>query len=135
MPPHEERFAPPVRSSIVWTPSFSAFSIGMSGMSLFRSGTHVRTVPAFGVRQEPWALCIGPSCPGRVLKAADSGGDPGAAAKAGSTRLITDIGPVAVKALGLFSTPVPSREHPVAMRVSPMFACGGGGLEMRAAWW
>ena len=50
-------------------------------------------------------------------------------------RLITGLGPMAVAALGLFSSPVATQAHPVAMRLSPMFSGGGGGLEMRCAWW
>jgi hypothetical protein len=135
MPPHEVRFASATRVGIVWTPSFSAFSIGLAGQGALRSVTQVTLAPALASRSEPWSLCIGPTCPGRARSSSDANGDPDASMKAGSMRLINGIGPIAVTALKLFSSPVATAAHPVAMRVSPMFAFGGGGLEMRCAWW
>lgn len=137
MPPHELRFAPVLRASIVATPAFSAFAIGLSGLALtsFRSDARLGLVLRFPLR-EPLPLCIGPSCPGQVSSSGPSSDEEASAsAKAGSMRLITGLGPVAVAALGLFSTPVATEAHPVVMRVSPMFAFGGGGLEMKCAWW
>ena len=134
MPLPGDRFASLPRPSIVWTSSFSAFSIGLSALASVRPGTSATARP-FGAPREPLSLCIGPACPGRARSAAYSDADAGSAVKAGSVRLITDLGPLGVTALGLFTNPVASKDHPLVMRVAPIFALSGGGLEMRCAWW
>lgn len=134
MPPRGDRFASLTRPSLVWTSTFSSFSIGLSALASARPST-LATLRPFGARREPLSLCIGAACPGRAPSSADVDLDPGTAVKAGSVRLITDLGPLGVTALGLFTNPVASKDHPVVMRVAPIFALSGGGLEMRCAWW
>jgi hypothetical protein len=120
-----------LRTSIVSTPAFAAFAIGVSGQASFRSTS---SAGSFAVPREAWSLCIGrPACP--TYGRSPTAGDAGSSVKAGSIRLITDLGPVGATALGLFANPVATPARPVALRLAPMFACGGGGLEMRAAWW
>ena len=137
MPPQEGRFAPPLRSGIVWTPAFSALSIGVSEQTSFRSSMRVRFASLVSASANaPWKLCVGPNCPGRASSGTSPvDADGSRAMKAGSLRLINNLGPMAIAALGLFSSPRASETHPIAMRVSPMFALGGGGLEMKCAWW
>ena len=48
---------------------------------------------------------------------------------------IESIGPVAASALALFMRPEMKKDQSVVVRVSPMFALGGYGLELRATWW
>jgi hypothetical protein len=135
MPPHEERFAPILRPGFVWTPAFSALSIGVSEQTSSRSSMSVTFASLLTPQAPPWKLCVGPTCPGRATESGPVDADGSGAMKAGSLRLVHDLGPAAQAALGLFSSPVASERHPVAMRVSPMFALGGGGVEMRCAWW
>jgi hypothetical protein len=61
--------------------------------------------------------------------------DPRTATPTASRRAIEAIGPIGSGALALFASPVPTRASPVVMRVLPMFALGGGGLELRGGWW
>lgn len=119
------------------TPAFSALSIGVSERTSFRSSMRVRFASLVSARANaPWKLCVGPNCPGPASSGTSPiDADGSRAMKAGSLRLINNLGPMAVAALGLFSSPRASETHPIAMRVSPMFALGGGGLEMKCAWW
>lgn len=114
MPAYEDRSALAARLRIVWTPSFAAFSTGVSGQAPFRSSPRLSLAP---------------------FVAQGGAGDPSASVKAGSVRLITALGPMGVAALGLFETPLATQAHPVVMRVAPVFGAGGGGLEMRCTWW
>jgi hypothetical protein len=61
--------------------------------------------------------------------------DPKTATPTASTQAIEAIGPIGSAALALFARPVPTRVSPVAMKVLPLFALGGGGLELRGAFW
>jgi hypothetical protein len=61
--------------------------------------------------------------------------DPTSSAPNQSRRMIEGIGPIAVAALALFSTPPLSKSQSLVIRVSPMFALGGAGIELRGRWW
>ena len=79
------------------------------------------------------AMCLDAVC--ARSRAVNVDVDPQTAGTASGKRLVDGLGPVAVAALALFSAPVPKRTRAMAMAVSPMFALGGAGLELRAAWW
>lgn len=84
-------------------------------------------------RDKAAAMCLGAAC--GIPRAVDLEIDPKTAGTASGKRLVEGIGPVAVAALAIFAAPVPKRSRALAMAVSPMFALGGAGLELRAAWW
>ncbi|HSO34678.1 MAG TPA: hypothetical protein VLT33_19220 [Labilithrix sp.] len=87
--------------------------------------------PALG---DDFSLCLGARCPAAwtVLR---PDGDPKTYGSAASARVVASLGAVGAAALSLFSNPTPKRLGSLALRPAPMFACGGAGLEMRAAWW
>lgn len=119
------------RANVMPAPFFLLLPIGVSGRASFRTSTRVEkpSMVTFGADD---SLCLGARCAPRlgsrlVLQ-------PGAAETAGSRHAVESIG-IGKAALKLFATPVPKRSATYAFGVSPMFACSGGGLEMRIAWW
>ena len=79
------------------------------------------------------SFCLSAACSFPRTEGLDA--DPMSSAPNQSRRMIEGIGPIAVAALALFSTPPLKQSQSVVIRVSPMFALGGAGLEMRGAWW
>lgn len=119
------------RASLMTTPFFLLLPIGISGRASFRTSTRTskRSIVTFG---DGDVLCLGARCAPRIASALVL--EPGAAAKKGSTSAVESIG-IGKAALKLFASPMPKRTESYAFGLSPMFACGGGGLEMRLAWW
>jgi len=119
------------RASLMTPPFFLLLPIGISGRASFRSSTRTtkRSIVTFG---DDDSLCLGARCAPRI------GGkltlEPGAAEKSGSTHAVESIG-IGKAALALFKSPVPKPKASYAFGISPMFACAGGGLEMRVTWW
>jgi hypothetical protein len=121
------------RASLMTSPFFLLLPIGISGRASFRSSTRARgperSIVTFG---DGDALCLGARCAPRI--GASLVLESGVAEKKGSTTAVESIG-IGKAALKLFASPVPKRTASYAFGLSPMFACGGGGLEMRLAWW
>jgi hypothetical protein len=115
---------------LAMTPLFLFLPIGISGDGSFRSSTHAPQLQ-LDTRALGNALCLGASCTPRTTPV-DMKGNPAGAAE--SERLIKSFG-LGSAALALFAAPVPKNKNALAMGVSPMFALGGGGLEMRMVWW
>jgi hypothetical protein len=119
------------RASLMSAPFFLLLPIGISGRASFRSSTRAekRSIVTFG---DGDVLCLGARCAPRIGSALVL--EAGAAEKKGSTTAVESIG-IGKAALKLFASPMPKRTESYAFGLSPMFACGGGGLEMRLAWW
>jgi len=119
------------RASLMTPPFFLLLPIGISGRASFRSSTRAakRTMVTFG---DDDSLCLGARCAPRLGSRLTL--EPGVAETSGSKHAVESIG-IGKAALKLFANPVPKRQGSYAFGVSPMFACGGGGLEMRLAWW
>jgi hypothetical protein len=118
------------RASLMTSPFFLLLPIGISGRASFRSSTRAakRSIVTFGDND---SLCLGARCAPRIGSMLTL--EPGAAEKSGSTHAVESIG-IGKAALALFKNPVPKTQAGYAFGVSPMFACGGGGLEIRLAW-
>jgi hypothetical protein len=118
------------RASLMTPPFFLLLPIGISGRASFRSSTRAakRSIVSFG---DDDSLCLGARCAPRLGSRLML--EPGAAEKSGSTHAVESIG-IGKAALALFKNPVPKTQAGYAFGVSPMFACGGGGLEIRLAW-
>jgi hypothetical protein len=113
------------------TPFFLLLPIGVSGHESFRSSVSAakQSIVTFG---EGDVLCLGARCAPRIgskLMLED-----GVAERTGSTNAVESIG-IGKAALALFAPPKPKKSTGYAFGVSPMFALGGAGLELRAAWW
>ena len=79
------------------------------------------------------SFCLSPRCGFPRTAGLDS--DPLTAAPNASRRAIEGIGPIAAAALALFSCPPMKSHQPLVVRVAPMLALGGAGLELRGSWW
>lgn len=123
-------YVEPLHLAGVQAPFFLVFPIGVSGLGSFRSS--MRVEPPLALFRNAESLCLGERC--WRAPSADEGLNGKTAGEAGSTRAITGI-PIGAAALKLFASPVPKANHLLAMKVAPMFALGGGGLEVRCAWW
>jgi hypothetical protein len=121
------------RAILLTPPFFLLLPIGISGRASFRSSMRARgaerSIVTFG---DGDALCLGARCAPRI--GASLVLEPGVAEKKGSTAAVASIG-IGKAAIALFASPVPKRSASYAFGFSPMFACGGGGLAMRLAWW
>jgi hypothetical protein len=121
-------YVEPFHLAGVQAPFFLVFPIGVSGLRSFRSST--RAEPPVALFRNAESLCLGERC----WHAPSDDDDGKTAGEKGSTRAITGI-PIGAAALKLFASPVPKAHDLIAMKVAPMFALGGGGLEVRCAWW
>ncbi|MDB4935775.1 MAG: hypothetical protein JWP87_2747 [Labilithrix sp.] len=128
-PPLAFEFALPMK--VTTPPFFLVMPISLSRQKSFRSITQLPPPLPIDLTALGKPLCLGASCAPKHT-ALDSDGNPAGAAE--SARIISGLG-IGAKALALFSSPVPKRSSSIAMGVSPMFAFGGGGLEMRCVWW
>jgi hypothetical protein len=118
------------RASLMMPPFFVLLPIGVSGRASFRSSTRApkRSMVTFG---DDDSLCLGARCAPRLGSRLML--EPGVAERSGSTNAVESIG-IGKAALALFKSPVPKTKTSYAFGISPMFACGGGGLEIRLAW-
>jgi hypothetical protein len=124
------------------TPRLLSISRALSGRPSFRALTHLGAQPldtaalakaAFDSSPLGTSLCLGVACSPRSTRG-DTGPDGRPSGANESARLISSIG-IGSAALKMFASPVPKKASAMALGVSPMFALGGGGVEMRCVWW
>lgn len=125
--PLEFRFSP------LPTAHYLVLPIGVAGEASLGASPRAGAI-TIDARRGAWSICLGLKCQGARV-AGESVVDTSRAASSGSVKLITDLGPIGTAALALFSDPTLRSTRALAMRVAPMFALGGGGLEMRCIWW
>lgn len=118
------------RTSRMPPPFFLLLPIGISGRESFRSSTRAakKAMVTFG---DDDSLCLGARCAPRLGSVLTL--EAGVAERAGSTHAVESIG-IGKAALALFKSPVLKPRASYAFGVSPMFACAGGGFEMRITW-
>ncbi len=120
---------------IVSTPAFSPLrvvAIGVWDAEWLRWTTPAAPL-ALEKRNYGLSSCFGATC--ILPRSAALDVDPKTATPTASTRAILGIGPIGAAALAMFSCPPLPKSRAMAMHVAPMFALGGGGLEMRGVWW
>jgi hypothetical protein len=119
------------RASLMTAPFFLLLPIGISGRASFRSSTRAakKSIVTFG---DDDSLCLGARCAPRIGSVLTL--EAGVAERSGSTHAVESLG-IGKAALALFKNPVPKTRTSYAFGVSPMFACAGGGLELRVTWW
>ena len=134
-PPMQVLVDGPPRSSGASMWRLPVFWVGLPGSRSWLTSTHVELVVR-PMLDDELSLCLGIRCPA-VWMVLRPDGEPQTYGAAASTRVVASLGAVGAAALSLFAnpTPAPKRLGAVALRLAPMFALGGAGLELRGASW
>lgn len=132
---------PPARPNIVSFPPVSPvrvlwLAIGQRGSFAWPAVVAPLALalqPPVGRSEASSSFCLSPRCSFPRLESLDV--DPLSAAPNASRLVIESMGPMGAAALSLFSTPPLRKSQSLVLRIAPLFAMGGTGLELRGAWW
>lgn len=111
---------------------FPIFWVGVPGNGSLGPNTRIVTL-VNSPHGDVFTLCLASRCPAPWTLRPDA--DPASYGASASARVVAGFGAVGAAALALFSSPTPKRYGSLAIRLSPMFAFGGAGLEIRGGFW